>query len=316
MEFQYAPSRSIELPHLQYKEEVKITAKDVGLYDRDTRLTEYDKGTIALSNFSLYWYTEEVMIGFYCDQITKIDIVSGLLKRHPKIKIYFNESVLQLSFRGSTDIQDFYSKFLKVLASKDWNTIGGLHHIVNKKQQDLISKKELVTDAFSSLDSILNKMNELMVFSNSKNYEFQDLQVSEDINETVYSIILLVLKDKYVLSLLQLYLIVNKSNQYQTISPKELDKIIKNLHNDNKIIYRQFKGNSIVQSIDFNDDIITAKLLSLLDHNSYLNCQYISNELHLPFKTTKLIMDHICFSKSDIVVDDCFNETNYYKNKF
>ena len=317
MEFKYAPIRSILQPHLQVREEMKITAEEVGLYDRDNRLTEFDKGIVGLSNFSLYWYTKEVMIGFYCDQITKIENIPGLFTRHPKIKVYFNESsILQLSFRGKTNVvNEFYFIFQQVLTSKEWQNRGGIHHLINKKEKELQLKKELVTDAFSSLDSLLLKMNELMDLAKSKNHVLQDLSFSEDINETVYNIIQLQLKENQMVNLLQLYYLVNKSNQYHSISPKELTSIILKLKKEEKIVYRELNGNAIVQSLEFDDDMFVSKLLSLFDQYDALNIQLIALELQVSYKTALFMVEWVCEHQTAIVKDDCLEETLYYKNK-
>ena len=314
MEFKYAPIRSLNQPHLQLREEMKVTADKVGLYDRNVRLTEYDEGQIGLSNFSLYWFTPELMIGFYCDQITNIELTPKLFSRHAKIKVYFNESLLQLSFRGSDNIKVFYDTLQQVLVKKEWLNMGGIHHLINKKHQDLQEKKQLVNDAFSSLDNILSKMNQLMDLSKTKNHLLPDLQISQDINETVYNIIQILLQKNQMITTLQLYYLVNKSNQYHSISPKELLSILTKLQHEQKIVFRELNGNSMIQSLDFDDEMFASKLLSLFDQYPALSVQLVSTEFQIPFQTCNVMMEWICENKTMIVKDDCLQGTLYYKN--
>eukprot|EP00835_Amoeboradix_gromovi_P001029 NODE_40_length_29852_cov_0.370215.p8 type:complete len:327 gc:universal NODE_40_length_29852_cov_0.370215:25124-26104(+) len=315
MEFKYGPLRSIDQPHLQFREEIKLVAEDVGLYDRDTRLTEYDQGTVALSNFSLYWYTNNLMIGFYCDQISSIEMVPRLLRRHSKIKVYFKESLLQLSFRGDTNVSDFLNVFQSVLDKKEWLNMGGVLHLINKNKQSVADKKELVSNAFSSLDKILLKMNELIELAKSKDYLLPDLQITDNVNETIFNVIQHVLKQNQLVDLLTLYYIVNKSNQYHSVSPKELQIVVNELAITNKIVHRELNGHSFVQSLEFDDNAFIAKVSSLFDHYEAVNVSLVSSELEVPWKTTMFMLEWFCESGTAIVKDDCLNETLYYKNK-
>eukprot|EP00834_Sanchytrium_tribonematis_P003756 NODE_157_length_15108_cov_0.423079.p4 type:complete len:320 gc:universal NODE_157_length_15108_cov_0.423079:9292-10251(+) len=315
MEFAFNPGFLESKIKLEGRERIILQADNVGLYNQEERLYDHDKGTICLSNFCIYWQNEVKCIAFYLEQITHVDYSPNLFLRHAKIKIYFGDRFLQLSFRGAKEDGVIMFGELKIALNKrEWALLGGLQFILITKKATFDNAKDLMNDALSGIDLLQEKADKLLELFKDRPHFFDTSQRTDNLDSKIQILIKKSLKSSQIVPLIDLYYAINRSDQYNMTSPKEFLESILFLQSKNELVFRRLEGSGMVQSIDFTDDMFSATVISLLEKHESVDAHLVATIINLDLASTFQMMDYICASYQKIVKDENIENCRFFLN--